>query len=523
MIRKFIPFAAVAAFALLAASCIHNDIPYARIQANFITLEAFGQDAGTAIDSATRTATITLPEEIDIEAVRISGYTLTPGASVVDNPLLKPIDLSTPLTVTLRLYQDWQWRITANQTIERFFEVVGQMGQTVIDVPGRRVIVYVRESSDLSAIEIVRAKLGPTGAEYTPSIAPGARFDGRTPFELEVEQYGRSYLWTIYVETVDVAVRTVSVDAWTCVAWVNGQAEAGRDNGVEYRLASDTQWTRVPATAVTQNGGSFTGRIDHLSPQTAYVARTYSGTDTGDEVPFTTGAVVQPPNADFDHWWLDGKVWCPWAENGEPYWGTGNKGATTLGTSNSVPTDDTPTGSGWAAMLETRFVGIGIIGKLAAGNLFAGSYVRTDGTNGVLSFGRPFTERPTKLKGMFKYNCVTIDKSSAEMNHLIGQPDTCIVWVALIDSPEPFEIRTNPANRQLFDPAGAEVVAYGSMQKGETVGAWTPFEFELKYNSTSRVPRYIIITCSASKYGDFFTGGNGSVLCVDDFELTYDY
>ncbi len=520
---KFLRLAAVTILTAMLCSCIHNDIPYARIQANFLTLEAYGQDAGTMIDSATRTATITLPEEIDISAVRITGYSITPGATVVDNPLLEPIDLSNPLPVTLRLYQDWQWRIVGNQTIERYFEVVGQMGETVIDVPGRRVVVYVRESTDLSSIEIVRAKLGPVGAEYSPSLAPGAKFNATKPFMVNVEQYGKKYSWTIFVETVAVSVRTMSVDAWTCVAWVNGQAEAGRDNGVEYRLASSTEWVRLPASAVVQTGGSFTGRIDHLSPQTVYVARTYSDSDLGDEIEFTTGAAVQPPNADFDQWWLDGKIWCPWAENGEPYWGTGNKGATTLGSSNSVPTDDTPSGTGWAAMLETRFVGIGIVGKLAAGNLFAGSYVRTVGTNGVLSFGRPFTERPTKMQGMFKYNCVNIDKSSTEMSYLMGRPDTCIVWVALIDSPEPFEIRTDPKDRQLFDPNGDYVVAYGSMQKGETVGQWTPFEFELKYNSTSRKPTYILITCSASKYGDYFTGGNGSVLCLDDFKLIYDY
>ena len=240
----------MAAVAMLLCSCIHNDIPYARIQANFISLEAIGQDAGTQIDSASRTATITLPEEIDIQNVRISGYSITPGASIVNNPLTGPINLSSPLTVTLRLYQDWNWSIIGKQTIERYFEVVGQMGQTVIDAPGRRVVVYVRESSDLSAIEIVRAKLGPTGAEYSPSIAPGSKFDARKPFNINVEEYGRKYSWTIYVETVDVAVRTVGADAWTCVAWVYGQAEAGLDNGVEYRLASQTEWTRLPSSAI---------------------------------------------------------------------------------------------------------------------------------------------------------------------------------------------------------------------------------------------------------------------------------
>ncbi len=33
----------------------------------------------------------------------------------------------------------------------------------------------------------------------------------------------------------------------------------------------------------------------------------------------------------------------------------------------------------------------------------------------------------------------------------------------------------------------------------------------------------MIITASASKYGDYFTGGDGAVLYVDDFLFEYDY
>lgn len=504
-------------------SCIYNDIPYARIQANFLTLQATGQDAATVIDSTARTVTISFPEEVDLEKVRIASYTLTPGATILDNPLLQPLNLLTPITVTLRLYQDYNWRIVAKQNIERYFEVEGQMGDAVIDPPGRRVVLSVRQGTDLAAIKIVRAKLGPTGSEYDPSLEPGTTFNATHPAQIEVCQYGTWQTWTIFVDVVDVPVKTVRVDPWTCVAWVYGQAEAGLDNGVEYRLAADTQWLRLPQANVTQSGGSFTGRIDHLSPNTAYIARTYSGPNIGDEIPFTTGSIVQPPNMDFDYWWLDGKIWCPWAEGTDPYWGTGNKGATTLGTSNTFPTDDTPTGSGRAAQLETRFVGLGIIGKLAAGNIFVGSYVRTDGTNGVLSFGRPFTERPTKLKGWYKYTTAPIDRYASELAYMAGQPDTCTVWIALIDTPEPLEIRTDPKNRSLFDPDADYVVAYGRLQKGETVSAWTPFEFNLEYRATNRVPKYLLMACSASKYGDYFTGGAGAVMVVDDFELLYDY
>lgn len=208
---------------------------------------------------------------------------------------------------------------------------------------------------------------------------------------------------------------------------------------------------------------------------------------------------------------------------GHPYWDTGNKGATTLGSSNTYPTDDTPSGKGLAACLETRFVGIGMIGKLAAGNIFAGRYVRTDGTNGILSFGREFTLRPTRMRLWAKYHSAPISSTTAGFEDLKGTPDKGIIWVALIDSAEPFEIRTNPNNRQLFDPEGSYVVAYGKVEWDKDVTEWTQFELTLDYKSTSRVPRYILCTASASWLGDYFTGGNGSVLTIDDLELLYDY
>ncbi|MDE5642510.1 MAG: PCMD domain-containing protein, partial [Muribaculaceae bacterium] len=314
-----------------------------------------------------------------------------------------------------------------------------------------------------------------------------------------------------------------AVDAWTMVAWLYGEAESGRVNGFEYRLAGDAQWTTVPQQDIASDGGSFHACIKHLSPGTEYEARAYSGNEYGETISFTTGAVSQIPNSDFDQWWLDGKVWNPWPEGGPQVWDTGNKGATTLGTSNSMPTEDTSSGTGWAAMLETRFVGIGSIGKLAAGNIFVGRYVRTDGTNGVLSLGYGFTDRPTKVKGYLKYKTAPISSTTAGYEDLKGRPDTCIVWCALIDQNEPLEIRTNPNNRQVFDPSADYVVAYGRVQFGEDVENYIPFEFELDYRSTSRVPRYILITASASKYGDYFTGGNGAVLYVDDLVLDYDY
>lgn len=519
--RRLIPVL----FALLIlGGCIKNDIPVARIPVKFTDLTVSGQDAGTTIDSTNMVATVALPEQVDIYNVVFDKYTIYPAdAEIVDNPFNMPVDLSTPLHVTLRLYQDWDWTIRAVQNIERYFEIAGQMGSTAIDTEQRTVTVTVLNTADIAKLRVVKAKLGPIGSTMTPDLAEGFTFDGSEPLEVKVTAYGRNETWTINVNIETAAVTTTGVDAWTCVAWAYGSAEAGKDNGFQYRLAGDTEWLSVPQTDISNDGGSFTGLIKNLDALTDYEVRAYSGEQYGETLSFTTGMAVQVPNSDFDHWWLNGKVWCPWAEDGTPYWDTGNRGATTLGQSNSVPTTDTPTGSGWAAELETRFVGISVLGKLAAGNLFVGEYVRTDGTNGVLSMGRQFTERPTALKGMFKYHMEPINYSNTEMKSLIGQPDTCTVWIALIDSDEPCEIRTNPKDRKLFDPEADDVVAFGRMDRGESVEEWTPFEVKFEYRSYSRKPKYILITCSASKYGDYFTGGAGSVMYVDDFELLYNY
>lgn len=503
------------------SSCIKDDIPYPHIQANFIEIEAYGQTQGAQIDTVNRTVKLYFPEQVDIENVEIADYKLTEGAELRGADFTKPIDLSKPLVVNVYKYYDWEWTLTGVQDIVRCFEVDGQVGASTIDVAARRVIAYIGKTADLARVRVDRIKLGADGCTMTPDLA-GQIVDFTQPVKVTVTDHGRSADWTIYIDQTEAVVTTVRVDAWTGVAWVYGEGKAGSEFDIEYRLAGDQQWTRLDRKDVAVSGGSFTGRINRLAPMTTYEARAVAGNDYGSTLTFTTGMNVQPPNMDFDQWWLSGKIWCPWAEDGEPYWGTGNKGATTLGDSNSVPTTDTSTGTGWAAMLQTKFVGIGIVGKLAAGNIFTGVYVRTDGTNGVLSFGRPFTERPTRLRGFFKYKTAPIS-SYKGFEQMKGQPDTCIVWCALIDSDEPYEIRTKPSERHLFDRNGPHVVAYGQMTCGENVDQYVPFEFDLEYTATNRQPKYLIICSSASKYGDYFVGGNGAVLCLDNFELLYDY
>lgn len=509
---------------VILSSCLSNNIPYPRIQPNFTSFTADGLKQVAAIDTVNRTISLRLEENTDIQNVNITGYTISPAeAYVLGNDIKGYTDLSEPQSVTLRLYQDYVWTISATQEIERYFTIANQIGSSIIDAPARRIVAYVPSGTELSSILVNSIKIGGSEAIMVPNINNEV-IDFSSPVEISVTQHNRTEIWTIFIETTESAVTVNRVDAWTQVAWLYGAAEVGKDNGFEYRKSDSSEWTKLPTDWVTHEGGSFTGRLIHLEPNTNYFARAYSDNDYSAEVPFTTGSIAELPNASFDNWHQSGKVWNPWPTDGTSFWDTGNKGATTLGQSNSVPSDDIPEGlTGKSAKLETKFVGIASVGKLAAGNMFSGVYYKTDGTNGILKFGREFDQRPTKLTGYFKYHCEPISHSSSEMTHLKNRPDTMSIYIALTDWTEPYEIRTNPNNRQLFDSNAPEVIAYGQMLLGQSVDDYTKFEITLDYRDTQRKPRYIVVVASASKYGDFFTGGDGSVLYIDDFNLEYDY
>ena len=163
MTHKITYYIAVLLCLTLMAGCIRNDIPYPRIQANFLTFTAAGQDQGASIDTINRVVTVHFPETVDIRNVSVEEYSITTGATLHGADLSMPLDMESPVRVTLSLYQDWPWSIVAQQPVERYFTVSGQVGQTLIDVPGQRVVVYVAKSADLSRIYIETAKLGPEG------------------------------------------------------------------------------------------------------------------------------------------------------------------------------------------------------------------------------------------------------------------------------------------------------------------------------------------------------------------------
>lgn len=527
---------------LLAAvlcGCIKNDIPFARIPLSITALKVEGQIGTTSFSEKDRTATVTLAETVNPKKVKIDsiGYTDKAVAALSSGDV---IDLTNDVEVTLSLYQDYVWKIMRNQPIERRLTVSNQVGNAVFDEDKRLVTINITKSASLKDVELVDLKLGPTGAAYNGSTEglPAVSWSRYANYaETTIHVTYSDFIdeeWTVKVYNSDSDVLTERADGWVNVAWMYGAGVAGTECGFEYREAGAENWIAVPKEYVTVNGGQFYARVPHLKANTTYECRAFSDGQRAKEVQFSTVDMGSFPNMGFEDWHKSEKsVICPWAKDGSVFWDTGNHGSAIVGEKNvttNVP-DIRPGSTGkYAACLSSQNI-LGV--KFAAGNLFVGEYKKTQGTNGILGFGREFVSYPTALKGWFKYKTAPITEVSKGYEKLKNQPDTCIVWVALGDweltqnaetgQKTAVEIRTdNNNNGKYFDKNDPHVIAYGEMTCGEDVNEYKSFEVKLDYRATNRVPTSLLIVCSASKYGDYFTGGE-SVMWIDDFSLVYDY
>ena len=73
-----------------------------------------------------------------------------------------------------------------------------------------------------------------------------------------------------------------------------------------------------------------------------------------------------------------------------------------------------------------------------------------------------------------------------------------------------------------FDPKSEAIIGYGDLMMDYSVEEWTQVTIPIEYVATDRVPTHIVVVCSASRYGDYFTGSTESLMYVDDIELLYD-
>lgn len=358
---------------------------------------------------------------------------------------------------------------------------------------------------------------------------------------VDAEGKSRVTVWNIVASNATVKTsETKPYEVWTSKATLHAEIlrEMLFTPKFRYRVKGEQEWTTVDADL---SANSFGKEITGLTPGTTYEYQAMDG-DQASSVTceFTTETEFQPENAGFEY--TSGSV--PtyiYGEGQSMWWDTGNHGSATLGAlgGKDVTTSDASVkhSGNQSLLLSSQFVGLGSIGKFAAGNLFAGKYLKTDGTDGVLGWGRPCTSRPKALKLWVRYEPGTVDNGGSHIAN--GVTDQGIIYVAVGDwagqaaegETWPFVVKTK--DQTLFTTekgtySGDGTIAYGEKIFTEAYKEGTNLKeltIELDYNNyggDQRKPTSIIIVASASRYGDYFEGSGASKMWLDDMELIYE-
>lgn len=331
----------------------------------------------------------------------------------------------------------------------------------------------------------------------------------------------------------DVDPDALTITSRSAVVSANILREDAEGCGIMYRKKGTQQWTKVPAE-VTE-GNSYTVGLTGLEPATTYEVAAYcDGFESTAIQQFTTEGEPQLPNASFEDWSTSSdKAAMPSADPNDFFWDSGNHGSQKMSKDITVQATDLKHSGNSSIKLCSQFVGVGAIGKFAAGNVFIGKYLNTEGlSDGVLGWGRSFTARPKALRVWVKYSPAAVtyaDKANSD-GVVKGDMDRGIVYIALVDGTKtsynseswPVVIKTADKTT-LFNQDKPQVIAYGEKVFTEA----TPEEglievvIPIDYKRTDVRPSNIVMVASASKMGDYFTGGP-SVMYLDDVELIYE-
>ena len=303
--------------------------------------------------------------------------------------------------------------------------------------------------------------------------------------------------------------------------------------GIMFRKKGTQQWTKVAAEIT--DGNSYTVTLSGLEPATGYEAAAYcDGFDSNVIQEFTTEGEPQLPNPSFEDWCkASDNAAMPSEDPNDFFWDSGNHGSQKMGKDITLQATDLKHSGNSSIKLCSQFVGMGPIGKFAAGNVFIGKYLNTEGlSDGVLGWGRAFNARPKALRVWVKYTPAAVTDANSKNPDGVakGDMDRGIVYIALVDGSKtsynneawPIVIKTSDTTT-LFSPDKPQVIAYGEHVFTEATPGDGLVEvvIPIDYKRTDVRPSNIVMVASASKMGDYFTGGP-SVMYLDDVELIYE-
>ena len=372
---------------------------------------------------------------------------------------------------------------------------------------------------------------------------------GPSNITVSVDPTTHEYYYKFNISTVPSVGATLSANAWAKFAYLKAEnviAGSGMDISTlkfQYRQQGTDAWTDATATKTTveateegteptevYNSDAITG----LTSNTTYEYRMVNADESFESSTYTfkTEEELQLQNAGFEDWYQSDGVWYAASQSvydaGNYMWDTSNAGASIMGKNPTSQSTTIKHGGNSSAQLKTEYVVI----KLAAASLYYGRFKELVGISGAkIDFGQEFASRPISFKGYYQY-------TPASINHVgdnqpantvgNGDPDQCSIFIILskgtyqVDNTDVSTLLTaeNIWNNDQF-------IAFGELpaeQCGATGEGMKEFEIPLQYKEGKfgEQPTHLIVVCSSSKYGDYFTGGEGSTMYVDDFSLNYE-
>lgn len=531
---KIIRFLAGFLTLLLVSSCLfENDLSYPKTTADILSFKVEGQ-MSAMIDADLHEVRLELSESVDPERVKVLEITVSEGAEIAGG-IPQYLDLTSPVSMKVKVYDETIWTVYATQPVVRYIKVENQVGEAEFDLQNRSAVVYVSGSQSLKSVTFLDMKLEKEGSEVVSTTSTVTvdkqsveeTLECKFPMTLEcvmlrkftVLSEGQNIDWIVRVLNKEVPVEITSVNAWARHAYVTALFDGKGDPYLEYRRTEDDVWTKVAGATVSGTGVS--ADFGGLEPETSYQIRVVNGESVSDPVSFVTEAASQVPNMNFDDWYAPDPssakaIWYPYASGGIQAWDSANQGAATFIGSSTTPEDDFVV-KGKAARMESKYAVI----AFAAGNIYTGKFGKIAGVGAELDWGYGFTSRPTALKGWYSYEPKPINKADKGKESMLGQMDKCQIQVILADWDAPFRINTTKGN--FVDIENDEhIIAFGRIETDQsTVGEYKEFTIDLEYRTKTRKPKYVVISACASYLGDYFTGGVGSTLYVDEFEFLY--
>lgn len=330
-----------------------------------------------------------------------------------------------------------------------------------------------------------------------------------------------------------------NIDAFTATFKGVVAKEGVESVGFNYRRVGDQQWTYVAGQVASRAytaGQEFFANVTGLKEGTNYEYVTVSGDFVSAKVERFATLSAQLPNNSFEDWSMSGKAIIPGAEYANTFWDTGNHGSSSMNTNITDKSTNYVHSGSYSACLVSQWVGLFGIGKFAAGNIFAGNYLYTDGMDGELGWGRPFKYSPKSVKVWVRYEPGTVDDKGEGDKLSKGDTDQGIIYMALVDDTKvtysqsksdfngtEWSCIVKTKTTELFDKNGANVIAYGEIVLDRTDGdGLVEVTIPLNYLRPGVTPSNVIFVASASRYGDYFQGGEKSTMYLDDVTFIYE-